>query len=384
MAFGTTILLATQEENFAKEFGTVLSSKRSTSLKGVCKNVMELQASLEHNPVSIAVVDIDHNLEGTLKEIDRLVPLYPETRFAVVSNKSSKELILEAMQSGARYFMHKKFIEPELDRVLEKILLEGSVSATEIGSIITVFSAGGGCGATIIAINIANELRIQSEEPVLMIDMDQYYGAIANYLDISGKYGIAEVLEHEGPIDKNLIATSATEYKDNFDFLGTRPHLDDTNFKSFNEERLRQALEACKHGYKYIVVDAPRGAKQVSEVLASMSNLILVVFQTTVKDIKTAKLLIEELKRIGIKLQKIVPVANRFRRRGPTVPLEETKKVLGQETLQRIRNDFKNVTNSINVADLLSECAPRSGIRKDFQHLASKISNYKGNGDIIR
>jgi pilus assembly protein CpaE len=258
------------------------------------------------------------------------------------------------------------------------------VSDTKIGSIITAFSAGGGCGATTVAINIANELRIQSEEPVLMIDMDQYYGAISNYLGIFGKYGIAEVLEHEGPIDKNLIATSATEYKENFDFLGTRPHLGDTNFKSFNEEHLRQALEACKHGYKYTVIDAPRGSKQVSDVLASMSNVILVVFQMTVKDIKTAKLLVEELKRIGIKPQKIVPVANRFRRRGPTVPLEETKKVLGQETLQHIRNDFKNVTNSMNVADFLSECAPRSGIRKDFQSLASKIYNCKGNGDIIR
>jgi pilus assembly protein CpaE len=336
---------------------------------------------LEHNNIAIAVVDIDPNPENILKELDKVAPLYPKTRFAVVSTRSSKELILDAMHSGARYFMLKKFIEAELDRVLEKILMESSRTVKDLGALITVFSAGGGCGATTVAINVANELRLRTEKPVLMVDMDDYYGAVSNYLGINGQYGMAEVLQHEGPIDINLIATSAASYKDDFHVLVPRPYLGKINFNTVEKKHLKEALEACRRGYKYTVIDAPRGSMELVKTLAAQSRMILVVFQTTVKDVKTLKLLIGELVSSGIKREKILPVANRFHSRGPIVPFEEIKKTLGIETLYHIRNDFKQVARSINYAKPLSDCAPKSKIRRDFQKLTEKLYLYQGNGD---
>ena len=353
-------------------------------MKGTLHSVGELRERLEHEPVSIAVVDIDSDPNGVLKELDKVVPLYPQTRFAVVSSKSSEKLILDAMQSGARHFMLKKFVEAELDRVLEKILTENAKTAKDLGSVITVFSAGGGCGATTVAVNVANELQLETQEPVLVVDMDEYYGAISNYLGVAGQYAITDVLQHEGPLDINLISTSAVRYRDNYHVLVSQPRFGKSGIGSVEQKQLAEALEACREGYKYTVIDAPRGPKAVNKTLATSSKIVLVVFQTTVKDIRTAKQFISELKSFGVKPGKIVAVANRFCRRGPTVPLDQTQKAIDPSPLQRVRNDFKHVANSINNGKFLSDCAPRSGVRKDIRKLAERLSAYQGNGDMVR
>lgn len=381
MKSGVNIVLTTDSGTFAETFGEVLKSHREVFLAGTCQNLPELRAHLEHSKVPAVILDIDPNPSKMLRELDRLVPLHPETKFAVVSSKSSKELILEAMQAGARYFMLKKFIKPELDRILEKLLVDVAKTKTDMGLVITVFSAGGGCGCTTVALNLANELRLKSGEPVLAIDLDDCYGAVSNYFGLSGQFGISDVLDQKDRIDSQLIETSATRFKDDFDVLLSPASIKDAKNPEIQYSNLADALEACRGAYKYTIVDAPRIHKQAMCVLANSSKLNLIVMQPNVKDIKIAKSIIAALSEFGISSKKIFPVINRFRRRGPLVPLEEAKKALGFEKLHHIRNDFKKVINSINRAEPLSDAVPFSGIRRDFQKLATAVSSFHGNGN---
>ncbi len=64
------------------------------------------------------------------------------------------------MQAGARHFLRKSAIQTELDPVLEHLLSHGPQESTRLGVVLSVFSCSGGCGATTVAINLANELRL--------------------------------------------------------------------------------------------------------------------------------------------------------------------------------------------------------------------------------
>lgn len=379
MASISKILLITEKDAFARKVGSILNSTKGIALGPVCRGMSELRANLEHTPTPIAVIDIDPNPAGILKELDKIVPMYPKTCFAVVSSTSSKELILEAMHSGARHFLCKKFIEAELDRVLERLLSDRT--GTSLGSVISVFSAGGGCGATTVVLNLANELQLKSAEPVLVIDLDSCYGAVSTYLGITGGYSIADVLAHKGPIDKNLITSSASNHVSGFDVLVNPVDLDRFAPKSIEYGNLMDALEACRQVYKYTIIDAPRVSENVARLLATVSRLILIVFQLTVKDVKIAKSMLSALTMLGASPTRIMPLVNRFRRRGPMVPLEATKKALGLDSLHCIRNDFRKVVNCINHGKPLAESAPRSRIRSDFRNLAATIYGYEENGD---
>ena len=373
------IVLTTEEPGFAEKFAKAMQENQSVSLAGTCPDMSELKTRLETEKAPIAVVDIDSDPPRILRELDSLVPLFPSTRFAVASNESSQELVLEAMQAGARHFIHKQTLDAELDRMLERILVDGIKPISELGRIVTVFSASGGCGATTICLNLANEFRLEFNQPVLTIDMDSSYGAISSYLGITGGYSVADVLNHKEKIDSDFIATSAAKYKDNFDVLvsdavssGNKndqyPHLDDL-------------LKASREAYKYIVIDAPRLPEQTMRLLANESGAVILVFQANVKDIKIAKNMLSALKEFNISPGKIFPVVNRYDKWwGPLVPLEEVKKAVGTERLYTVRNNFRRVMNCVNRGMPLSELAPRSGIRKDFQKLVNDLHGRNGNG----
>ncbi|MFH1371885.1 MAG: AAA family ATPase [Planctomycetota bacterium] len=375
------IVLTTEEAGFAEKLEQVLRS-HNTSLMGTCSGLSELRTYLEDVRAPVAIVDIDSDPWKTLRELSHLAVLFPSTRFAVASTESSKELILEAMQVGARDFMRKELIESELDKVLERLLVDDTKTESDLGQIVTVFSAGGGCGATTVSLNLANELRLKSSQPVLAIDMDNCYGAVSSYLGIAGSYSIHDVLEQKERIDSQLITTSATRYKDNFDILvSPAASIADNRNGSSQYLHLAEALEACKEAYKYIIIDAPRMPGQTMRLLAKMSKAVLVVFQPSVKDIKIAKNILSALREFRVGSEKIFPLVNRFRQWVPLVPFEEVKKAVGTQRLYRIRNDFKKIVNCVNRGEPLSESAPHSGIRRDFQILATTIhACHNGNG----
>jgi Flp pilus assembly CpaE family ATPase len=375
MASERRLLLATKEDDFAKKLKSILHSSKSKpiGLGSVCSDISELRVHLEQAPEAIAVIDIDHNPAGMLKELDKVTPLYPGTYFAVVSSTSSQELILEAMNAGVRHFMRKKSIEEDLDRVLERLLSDDVRKAYAAGSVISVFSAGGGCGATTVVLNLANELRLAAAKSVLVIDLDNYYGAVSSYLGLNGSYCLTDVLTREGPIDKNLVVSSAANYMKDFHVLTSPAGKEQLLSGKIEYPKLLDFLEACRQAYKYTVIDAPRPSEDVARLLATISRVILIVFQQTVKDIKIAKSMIVSLTKLGARPEKIVPLTNKFRRFGPVVTLEAAKSAIGLDHLHRIRNDFRRAVDCINRGEPLAKSAPRSGIRRDFQKLAAAI-----------
>jgi Flp pilus assembly CpaE family ATPase len=208
-------------------------------------------------------------------------------------------------------------------------------------------------------------------QSVLAIDMDNCYGAVSSYLGITGGYSITDVLKQNDRIDSALIVTSATKYKNNFDVLvNATPSVNGSDLYP----HLAEALEACKEAYKYTVIDAPRLPEKTMKLLASTSQAVLLVFQANVKDIKIAKTMLSALQEFNVSPDKIFPLVNRFDQWwGPLIPLEEVKKAIGTERLYTVRNNFKKVVNCVNRGEPLSELAPRSGIRRDFQKLANNF-----------
>ncbi len=373
MTSESSVVLMTNEQATSELVTSALDSSRRFALADTCHDVSQLGAHLSRTAANAVVVDIDSYSNGVLRKLSTVVAMYPDTRVVVVSTRFDEQLVLEAMQAGARHFLRKSSISAELDGVLEQLLCE-TVKDVKLGEIISVFSASGGCGATTVAVNIANELRLLSSEPVLAIDLDTCYGTVSSYLSIESQYSIANVLSRQKPIDKDLIESIACSYKDDFHVLLSPACIDSQNAESLELDNLSEALEACKQGYRYTIVDAPRLAPSVMIDLAAASKFALVVFQLTVKDLKYARSLVAFLGMNGISSSKVIPLANRVKKRGPLVRMEDSKKVVGLDSFACIRSDWRKAMKSVNLAQPLAQVAKRSGLRKDFQKLAARIN----------
>jgi pilus assembly protein CpaE len=333
-----------------------------------------LAAALERNLAPLVLVDIDADPRGLLESLDPIVNRCLHTKFVVLAHELENDIVMQAMQVGIRYVQLKERITIELPGVIQRVLSSVPVEGRRRGSAITVLSAGGGAGCTTIAVNLANELQLLASEPVLIADLDYAYGAVASYLELEGKYGVADVMAYEGAIDADLIETTSVRYSDSIRALLSPASTSFGRHAYINEERLGDAIAACKARHRYTVFDAPRISMDAAAALATESDKTLIVLQPAVKDIRVTRNMIQALLEREVPAERIKPILNRYRRRREIITVEEAQKALGGIAPACLSNDYVSAINGNNYGKLLSASAPRSALRKDVMDLASQFA----------
>lgn len=371
------ILLVSAEARTVNDVVRALEGHDHLRPSAVCRDIASLPVRLQNATVPVVIVDIDPAPMAILDHVEPLANGFPATRFVALTSELSSEVIMRAMQVGVRHLQVKAALHKELPGVLDRLAINGHGDFKSSGAAVTVLSASGGCGATTLVVNLANELQLKAARKSLIVDLDYNYGAVASYLDLQGFYGIAEVLAHPGGIDAQLVRSTAVIHSDRLHALISPASVDLAAVKPPDPEKMAVALTACKQAYGFTVVDAPRLSFECSVALAGVSELTIVVLQPMVKDIRAAHSLMQLLNDRGIPLDHIMPVVNRYRRRHQMIHFEDAQKVLGA-SLGRLSNDYASAVKSINYGKPLAFAAPRSALRRDVASLAGRIESLNG------
>lgn len=365
-------MLMTEEPATITAVTSALSTNGQLFPENVCRDLSGLSSRLTETSASAALVDIDFQPARVLAALDPMVRRFPDTRFIVVASAMDPRMMLEAMQAGARHFMLKQEVASTLKDVVRRLCYGGTNSS---GQIINVFSASGGCGATMVAVNLAWELQAIADKPALLVDLDYAYGAVGAYLGVEGAYGVLDLQERNGAIDPELIKTTSVPYHDRLRVLvaasparlctgGSYPRLSDT-------------VAGCAHMSPLVVVDAPRLPLPIAGELARMTSINLIVMQLNVKDVRNARYFLAAMRNAGVSADNFTLLINRYRRRSALIELEEAKRALegvGGGRIECLSNDFPSVNESINLGRPLEQVAARSTIRKEIQALARSLT----------
>lgn len=337
----------------------------------VCHDAKEFAQRLEQTGAGIGLVDIDPQPVRMLEELEPVVNSFVHTRFVVLSAAELPTvLVFRAMQAGVRHVQSKPAIASELGEVVQRLLPAASEPR---GRLVTVMTAAGGAGSTLLAVNLANELQIESSRPTLLMDLDYNYGAVGAYLDLKAEYGVAEVMTYSGGIDSQLLATTAVHCANDLHALLSPVTIDPARAEPIQVEPLLEVANAARQAYEYTVIDAPRLPMDLAPHLCNASDLVFMVFQPIVKDIRVAKKLLNLMVERGVPRSRFQAVITRANRRYQMVSLRETQEVLGDYPVNEVADDFRTAVRCINFGKTLAEMAPRSPLRRDIAALAGNI-----------
>jgi pilus assembly protein CpaE len=382
------VFLMTNDEETERQVGEALRLERDLSVEAACKSLPDLVRELNAGPAPAVIVDLGTTPERMLGLLDPIISRFADTRFVVMASKPRQELLLEAMQVGARHFVAKESIGSDLAGVLHKIIPNGTLRRGGHGFVATILSASGGVGATTLAVNLANELRLAALSATLLVDMDCFCGAAAGYLGLQPSYGLDAVLADPDRIDGDLIRSSSAIHGETLYVLespsaATRSrHAAHAVGRDLPFEHLAKFLAACKESFPYTVIDAPRLPLEVAVELASSSSMTLIPFQATVAGIRAVRELMGALVGQGCSGELLTPVISRFRKRGSMISYEEVCKALNRQVLGKIENDFPTAVESINFGKPLSQSAPRSALRKAFAGSATQVHQAHTSGQV--
>jgi pilus assembly protein CpaE len=372
------VLLVTHELATTTAVAAALESNGRLRDENICRDLGELSARLDRQAAGAVLVDIDPQPADMLGRLDPLIRKFPDTRFVILAGLLRSDLMLEAMQAGARHFMVKPSIASDLSGVLRRLCPDEP--ANHQGRVVTVLSAGGGAGATTLAVNLANEMQLHTREPALLMDLDCNHGSAAACLGVDGEYGLVDLLDRTGPIDGQLIQTTAVTYSEQLQVLICMAGSRLGEAVRWDGPRLVSSIKAARGAYRSTVVDAARAPIDVMAELVKAGDVAFLVLQSTVRDIQSARLMLSALRRRGVDDAAVRPLVNRFHKRRMNISLEETAKALGDRAVEKLSNDFQAAYQALNLGQPLAEAAGRSDLRRDLQKLAMTLCEAAAQG----
>ena len=376
-----TLMTVSRDARVIEEIGDAAMTTGCFSETRSLESVAELTVALEQNGAAAVVVDVDDRPQEMLEELEPLIERFAGMRVIVVASEQRQEWMIQAMQAGARHFLAKSAIATELSDVLKRLRPAESVGpGSDTRAVVSIMSAGGGCGATTLAVNLAEELGRLSKGSTLVVDLDCAWGGVTGYLDVTAKYGIADVLADARRIDADLIRSTAARYSDRLNVLASPAAISFQDADSLSYEHLSRALRSARQAYEYTIVDAPRLTTQGAVDLARSSDLTIMVLESNIEDIRIARRRLEELIERGVPRDRIVALVNRYHRRRTSVPWSEMKRSLDFVQIGRLCNDYARVAAGINYGKPLAEISPRSPFRRDVHELAKSIYEITNNG----
>jgi Flp pilus assembly CpaE family ATPase len=222
-------------------------------------------ARIDHGGIDVILMDLGLPDSDGLSTFLSIRDAAADSPIIVLSARDSENLALQTIQQGAQDYLVKSTCTSEqLMRTLRYTTVrhqssrrharaEESINSSKI---IGVVGASGGAGATTVACVLAAELRRQTDEPTLLLDLDSSPGMAAFTMGIDSRYSLADALRYADRLDESLWEGLITRGPGRLDVLSSAKALDEDDDTDPNN--LRKIVAYARGSYKWIVIDYGR------------------------------------------------------------------------------------------------------------------------------
>lgn len=309
------------------------------------------------------------------EELEAVAARPPERRPAliVMGAASDMNVMRLAMQAGARDLIPDPLNKADLLQAIQRTLEERRRPTPVTGGRISVFmNAQGGCGATMLACNVAHVLAARSKQHTALLDLDLQFGAAPLYLDLYPKRGIAQALENLTDLDEVALDGYFAKHASGLNVLS---HGADEVLatSTISAASVSQLLEVTLRTHEHVIVDMPRCVDAVTTAVMQRAHQIVIVLQQSVTAVRDATRLMQWLRsELGVSKDQLYVVINRHEK-GSDVTAEDVQKTLACNDPALVPNDFKTVSECINSGTALLDYAGGASITRAVMALETRL-----------
>lgn len=329
---------------------------------------------LEVEP-DIILVDLE-DPEAAIQTLHTLHSALPESWLVVTSEKKRAQLIIRAMQAGAREFLVRPIAAEKLSPALERYIAEKgrNQEPKKTGAIYCVTAAKGGTGATSVAINLATAVAKGPKNKVALIDLDSPIGDAAVYLDVKPKFTVSDTLAASSRLDPVLLQTY-TQGCHGFAVLPGPKEFRPGQMPDV--EALSVMLEVVQQAYTHAFVDLPASLNEEHlRVVIELSRAMVVVLTPELPAIwRTDRLLRFLAGSVG--REKVHLVLNRSANGSDEIANGEIEKAVNQPIFWSLPNDDRVSREAIKLGRPLVSMN-NSQLARSYQELAYRLTGTVG------
>ena len=300
-------------------------------------------------------------------------PVTERPPLLVVGHGGNVDLIRDAMRAGARDFFTPPVAETEVARFMEQLTRDKlAESARHAARLTAVINAKGGSGASMVAANLAHIRASTSEGRTALVDMDVQFGALPLYFNLTPRNGLVRALELVDSLDVVALEGYVQPHQSGLDLLAAAPD-EIVSVAEVPESRVELLLQVMGQAYDDIVVDLPRWIGGSTATVLEHADRIAIVLEQSVAHLRDAKRLMSILRQeIHVSGSRVTLVVNRYSKSN-AVGLKDIREALPHQEIVTLSNDFRRVTQSVNVGSPLLELAPRAVVTRELANLSREL-----------
>jgi pilus assembly protein CpaE len=317
----------------------------------------------------LVIVNLDPNPHESLKKLANMPRQFAAIHFFAMSSVLDPNLLMEAMHGGVREFIPLPITEAKFAAAIERVA-QGSGMGKR-ARIIHVIPTQGGCGSTTISCNLAASLAANAK--TCLIDMDLTRGGVASYFDTRARYTLADVMDPNTKLDKQLLDNALAMHAKSKVALLARPDLPEDT-ERVTAAGVQRLLNVVGRAFDFVVIDSLMSISPLFAGIIQAADVNMVVMQLNVPSAKNAERFVGALRRMGIESSKIQIVVNRFVKRGWDIEPSEVERSLGLKLSWMVPNDFKNAIAAINYGEPVVLRSPKSEMSVSLADLSRTLT----------
>jgi Flp pilus assembly CpaE family ATPase len=332
-------------------------------------------ARLDRGCIDVVLMDLglpDSDGLGTFLAIrDRAA----ELPIIVLSARDSETLALQTIQQGAQdYLVKSSCTSDQLMRTLRHTTIRHQSSrrqaraeeSSSTSRIIGVVGGSGGAGATTISCVLAAELRRQTDEPTLLVDLDTSPGLVSFTMGVDSRYSVTDALRYADRLDESLWEGLICRGPGRLDILPAAKSLEDDDS---DPDGLRKIVAYARGCYRWIVMDLGR-LNQVSKYLLKWADEMILVAAPTIPALHQCKRTISILDDLGVQREHVRLIIN---------PRENARHLSGKEIQNLFGIEISAVLSAAH-DELYNACLKKrlpletDGFRMELTAVARKMA----------
>jgi len=327
------------------------------------------------NP-EVGFVALDSNPEKALDLIHTLAKSAPNCAILATSSSTDGNLILKTMRAGAKEFLTQPLKQEDLAAALQRVSrmhFGHKNSASGRGcTVVSVTGATGGVGATSLAVNLGCALAADSDNSVVLVDLDLCLGDADVFLDTIPEYTLSDVAQNAERLDLTLLKRSLTKHDTGLYLLPRPVRMEDSRL--ITTDQLTRVLGLLKASFTHVIIDTSKGFGPLDLMALGEADVVLLVTQLDLPCLRNVVRLLTSFKESGKFDDRVKVVVNRVGIDTGQISLRKAKETVGRDIFWQIPNDYRVMVEVRNNGIPLLQQAPKSAIAQSINQLALTLS----------
>lgn len=375
------LLVVDQDDDFLAKAKELFDGRLPTA-----RSVEAANQVVATSDVRMVLLGPSYSEGAAMDEVRTLHNEDPSLIVMLVAEEVTSDLLRQAMRSGVSDVIETPLDEQKVEEAIERFAHDvlkrpksaaagasapAAPEAGEKGRIITIWSAKGGSGTTVVSTNVALLLNRIPDKKVVLVDADLQFGDVCLVLQLEPKFTMVNAAHELHHLDGELLESLLTEHPSGLKVLAAP--LEPAFADDITTAGLMHMIEILQDNYDYIIVDTASMLDELILSLVEKSDQVLMVVDMDLPSVKNAKLALDTLRLLKFSTGAVSLVMNRSNSRSK-LDNKEIEAALKISIDAAVPSDAL-VAASVNEGRPVVESEPKSKVAKGLEGVAALVAD---------